>query len=318
MTFRPINYHRGALIIGIALSLIACESAVITGPGSSALDIGEAQSANLLSDAGFESGFEAWTACSTAGTTNLISDASEGSQAISVNNHACLYQSIAAEAGKTYRMTCQTKQAGNNWSSATLAFLDDNNSPVVSEEKAIDSSDYANLSITLTAPANTSSTELLFYSEGSAHIDNCRLQEVSVELPAIALINESFDDGLTGWQQCQTAGSAEAVDGRATISDGSCISQIIDVSQAVALSPANQPMTLTAQCAGVSRAGSGYASLIVAFIDDNYEPVANKELAIDASTTATLMLDAPATSVYAEIMLFSDTTTTVAGCTVSN
>ncbi len=318
MTFRKLINPRNALIVGIGLSLTACESAVITGTGSSQLGIGAAQAANLLEDGDFESGSAAWESCSTNGSSNPIPGAAAGTLAMSINDGACLYQNVEIDAGKTYQMNCTTRQDGDSWSSATFAMLDGTYTPLVSEEAQITDLTYQNQSITLTAPTHSSYAEILFFSEDSATIDNCSIQEVTVEIPAVSLSNGDFENGLTNWQQCQT-GSASAESGVASLSNGSCIYQTIDVSQAVSLSPANQPLNLSLHCSGLDKIGAGYASVTIAFLDDRYEPVASEEHAIAATDTSTsVSLDAPSSTSFAEVVLFSDATTSIGNCSLSN
>lgn len=319
MSLRKLFNHRSTLIIGIGLSLTACDSAVITGSGASGLNIGAAMAPTLLLDGGFETGSAAWESCSTTGSSALTADASEGSQAINVSNGGCLFQNVNVDAGATYRLSCETKSSDDGWSSATLAFLDQNFQPLDSREQAITTPAYSTLSTTMTAPAFGSIAEVLFYSEGSASIDDCKLEEVTITLPPVAITNGGFDDGLTGWEQCQSPGTVEVINGAAVLSNGACIYQTIDVSEPVSLSPDNQPMSLSFLCDDVSKTGSEHASFIVAFLDDTSQPVATKEFTLDAGTTSSAVrLDAPKTSAYAEVMAYSDATITVGSCSVSN
>lgn len=319
MSLRKLFNHRSTLIISIGLSLTACDSAVITGPGSTDLSIGAAMAPALLLDADFETGSAAWQSCSTNGSSALTADASEGSQAMNISNGGCLYQNINVDVGTTYRLSCETKSSDEGWSSATLAFLDQNSQPLDSREQAITTANYSTLSATMTAPAFSSIAEVLFYSEGSASIDDCKLEETTITLPAVGLTNGSFDNGLTGWEQCQSPGTVEVINGAAVLSNGACIYQTIDVSEPVSLSPDNQPMTLSFLCDDVTKTGSEHASFIVAFLDEAYQPVATKEFTIDAATSSSAVrLDAPQTSAYAEVMAYSDATITVGECSVSN
>ncbi len=326
MSLQKLFNHRSTLIISIGLSLIACDSAVITGTGSTGatgatdLTIGAAlASNNLLLDGDFESDSTTWESCSTNGSNSLTSDANAGSQAINVSDGGCIFQNINISAGATYQLSCKAKSSGDSWSSATLAFLDANQQPLDSREQAITSTNYSTYSATLTAPAFSNVAEVLFYSEGSATIDDCQLEEIAVTLPPISIINGSFDDGLDGWEQCQAPGTVEVVDGAAVIANSACISQKIDVSAPVAQSPDNQPMTLSFLCDGVTKVGPEHASFIVAFLDENEQPVATKESPINATTTSSAVrLDAPKTAAYAEVMAYSDATITVGTCSVSN
>lgn len=318
MSLRKLFNQRSMLIIGIGMSLTACDSAMITGPGSTDLSIGAAMAPALLLDADFETGSAAWESCSTNGSTTLTADASEGSQAMNVSNGGCLFQNANVDVGATYRLSCQTKSS-DGWSSATLAFLDQNYQPLDSREQAITSTGYSALTSTMTAPAFSSIAEVLFYSEGSATIDDCTLEEVTITIPPVAITNGGFDDGLTGWEQCQTPGTVEANNGSAVLSNGACIYQTIDVSEPVALSPDNQLMTLSFLCDDITKTGSEHTSFIVAFLDDTYQPVATNELTVDAATTSSAVrLDAPKTSAYAEVMAYSDATLSIGTCSVSN
>ena len=321
MSLRKLFTHRSTLVISVGLSLAACDSAVITGPAPSELAIGAAQQApTLLQNADFEAGSNAWQSCSPNGSAEIISDdASDGTQAMNINNGACLSQNVQVDTGATYQLNCQAKSAGDAWSSATMAFLDQNLQPLDRIEKAITSENYSTLVTTMTAPPFTSFAEILIYSEGSATIDDCTLREITVELPPIALANGEFNNGLENWQQCQSTGSAEVNNGNLELSGGTCVYQNIDVSEAVALSPDNQPMTLNLLCDAVAKTGDNHASFIVAFLDENNNPVANTESTITTATTSSAVrLNAPASASNAEIMIYSNADLTVGKCEINN
>ncbi len=305
---------RGALILGAAISLAACDSALITGDGGPS--IGAALAPTLLQDGDFEIGATSWETCSTNGNSELVNDASEGSRALQISGGACRYQNAAADTGVSYQLTCDARKAADGWSSITLAFLDQNFRPLDSREIEVESNDYSNLELTMAAPEFTSKVEVLFYSEDTMTVDNCDLTEVTVEVPPVALQNGSFNDGLNSWAQC--AGSdAIGNGGVATLANGACINQVVDVAQAVAASPDNAPLTLSLQCDQINKTGDGYSAAIIAFLDENNAPVATAEQTIDATTTATAVrLSAPATSTSAEVMLYSDAQTSVGQCAV--
>ena len=321
MSLRKLITSRSALAISVGLSLAACDSAVITGPATTDLEIGAAQEAPaLLQDADFESGSNAWQSCSTSGTSELTGDdASDGAQAMNISNGACLYQNVPADTGTTYQLNCQAKSVDERWSNVTLAFLDQNYQPLDSREHAITAENYSTITTTMTAPPFTSYAEVLFYSEGSATVDDCTLEEITVALPPIALTNGDFTNGLENWQQCQGIGSAQVNNGNLELSGGACIFQSIDVSEAVAQSPDNQPMTINLLCDNVAKSSDGYASFIVAFLDDNNNPVANIESPITATTTSSAVrLDAPASAINAEVTIYSDADISVGMCEVNN
>ena len=200
MSLRKLINYRSTLAISVGLSLAACDSAVITGPATSELDIGAAQEAPaLLQDADFESGSNAWQSCSTNGSTAITGeDASDGAQAMNISNGGCLFQNVAVNTGTTYQLNCQAKSDGEKWSNATMAFLDQNYQPLDSREHAITSENYSTITTTMTAPPFTSYAEILFYSEGSATVDDCTLEEITVALPPICLLytSPSPRDGL--------------------------------------------------------------------------------------------------------------------------
>ena len=303
---------RSALILGFAISLAACDSAMITGSGGPS--IGAAQAPTLLQDGDFEIGATSWETCSTNGSSDLVNDASEGSRALQLSNGACRYQNANADAGVSYTLSCDAKKVEDGWSSITLAFLDQNFRPLDSRELEVTSNNYSNLELTMAAPDFTSKLEVLFYSEDTMTVDNCDLTEVTVDVPPVTLQNGSFNDGLNSWSQC--AGSdAISNGGVATLANGACINQVLDVTQAVAASPANTPLTLSLQCDQVNKSGSEYSAAIIAFLDENNAPVANAEQAIGPDTTATAVkLSAPAESTSVEVMLYSDAQTSFGQC----
>ena len=302
-----------AIILGFALSLTACDSALITGTGG--LEIGAAMAApELLLDGDFEIGATAWQSCSTNGTSDLTLDAD--STALQLSNGACRYQNVDANAGTSYTLTCEAKKVADGWASVTLAFLDQNFDPQDSREVEVTSDSYSDIEVTMTAPDFTSKVEVLFYSEDTMTVDNCTLTEVAVDVPVVELQNGTFDDGLSSWSQCSGT-DAIVNNGLATLAAGACINQQIDVTEAVMASPANAPLTLSLQCDQITKTGDEFATAIIAYLDENNEPVGSAEQAINATTTATaVMLSAPASATTAEVMLYSEPQTTIGQCSL--
>ncbi|MEM7259691.1 MAG: hypothetical protein AAF404_20135 [Pseudomonadota bacterium] len=300
-----------------AIMLAGCDSAVITGTGSSAPAIGAAMEQPLLADGDFELGAAAWQSCSSNGTSELVSDASQGSLALQLNNGACRYQTQPAETGKSYTLTCDTRRNTEGWSSVTMAFLDQNLRPIDSQEVSIESAAYESITITMTAPDFTSNSEVLFYSDSTMVVDNCQLNEVSLEVPPVEMQNGNFNDGLTGWAQCSgTAASVNA--GIASVADGACLHQQIDVSATVEVSAVNDPLTVIFQCDQITKSDDQYAAAIVAFLDADNAPLASAEQSITAVTTSTAVrLSAPAGTQTLELMLYSDGQTSIGQCALT-
>lgn len=319
MSIRHKTGLAATVLTALAITVTGCDSAVITGTGSEP-GIGAAMAepeSQLLTDGSFELGAATWESCSDNGNSDLDSDASDGDLALRLANGACRYQNLLADAADSYRLTCDAKQNAEGWSSVTLAFLDQNFRPLDSQELPIESDSYTTIDITMTAPPFTSRTEVLFYSDGAMSVDNCELNQVTLEVPAVQLQNGSFSDGLTAWSQC--AGTdATVTNGVASIVGGACINQTIDVSESVAASAVNDPFTISFQCDQITKTGDQYAAAIVAFLDENNEPLANDEQAINQGTTSTAVrLSAPANTQVLEVMLYSDGQTSIGQCNVT-
>jgi hypothetical protein len=302
-----------AALTALTIMLAGCDSTVITGPAAPAIGAAMAQP-GLLSDGNFELGAASWEACSDSGNSQPDNDASEGELALQLGGGACRYQNLAADAGKSYQLTCDARQNADGWSSVTLAFLDQNFQPLDTREVAIQSDAYEVVDVKMTAPDFTSLTEVLFYSEGNMTVDNCNLSEITIEIPPVELQNGTFDDGLNNWSQC-TAVDATADNGIASIAGGSCINQSVTVTGAVAASAANDPLTVNFQCDQITKADNQYAAAIVAFLDQDNAPLATAEQPINAGTTSTTVsLAAPSSAQTLEVTLYSDGQTSVGQC----
>lgn len=168
-----------ALISVMAFTAAGCDSAVITGPGNtSELDAAAAMGPTLLQDGSFEQGAETWQLCSSNGSSNITSDASQGSLGLQLSDGACRYQNQAATSGSNYRLSCDVKRNAAGYTSVTLTVLDQAFEPLASRVVAIDSSNFDTAAFTLTAPASATHIEIMLYSESDMTVDNCALTEV--------------------------------------------------------------------------------------------------------------------------------------------
>ncbi|MEZ4631987.1 MAG: carbohydrate binding domain-containing protein [Deinococcales bacterium] len=150
------------------------------------LSSGNVAPRNLLLNAGFESGNDAWFNCADAANLSISSDANSGTKAMNVKNGGCVYQDVYIEAGMTYKLSCSAKRASTGWASMTLAFSGANWQQLASQNIPITSNSYSPVNITLAAPVGSVHGIAVFYSEDSSFYDDCSL-EAQGALSSVAL-----------------------------------------------------------------------------------------------------------------------------------
>lgn len=121
---------------------------------------------NLLTNNGFENGNNNWDA---SGQIEVVADAQAGTQAVKMcSGTARIYQTKAAQAGKTYTFRAQTKRTGDlqNGSTISLKFMSLAWQPLQTDFAGIpNSANYGEISLTKTAPANTAWVEVSINKE---------------------------------------------------------------------------------------------------------------------------------------------------------
>jgi uncharacterized repeat protein (TIGR01451 family) len=120
---------------------------------------------NLLLNNGFESGFANWD--NPNGAT-LVADAQAGTQAMSLctaNGASRLYQTRAATAGTAYTFKAFCKKTGTAPTNIFIKFMTSGYAPISTDFQNANSTTYAEVSITKTAPANTAFIEVGFIKD---------------------------------------------------------------------------------------------------------------------------------------------------------
>lgn len=209
--FSQIKNPLLCVVLGGTLGIAGCDSATVTELAAvdSSLPIGAALASTLLEQGDFESGIDAWESCDAATLPRVTADTPYGSAAAKLEKQACIYQSAAAEVGQTHRFICKTNRAGVGWAAVMLGYLDTDFNPLRTIEIEIDSLDWSDTVVDLSAPANTAYVEVLGYTTGDAELtlDNCTLEFV-VDEPAIVsnVVADNFTPTVANVKRSQSFG----------------------------------------------------------------------------------------------------------------
>ncbi|OED38885.1 hypothetical protein AB833_17765 [Chromatiales bacterium (ex Bugula neritina AB1)] len=316
---------KSAWICAIALSVSACDSAVIFSTVTTP-ELGAAlaqTSENLLLNGGFETFIsdDDWRSCSPVSDINTDAAPSEGAGALSLSNGSCVSQTITAIAGATYTLNCEGMVIGDAYSSIAFGFIDESSSPIEVQELAIISADYSPISSTLTAPAAAQSAEVLIYSDAEAIVDNCSV----IRLADASLINGDFSADLNGWQTCDNGtgditilnNALDSSNKQLAISNGGCISQTTDISEPLS---SRSDLTIKLGCDALT-SGDGYSSITLAYLDGNSQPLSTNEVPISSASTGGVFassLAAPAEAHFAQITLYSEGFSIIDNCSIAH
>ncbi len=283
---------KAALIIAVSTGLIACNSAQITG---GPLEIGAAQSNNLLDHGGFERGFGDWRACSDPQLVSLQTNDTRTEGSAILEARGCLYQTVPAQANDNMIVNCNaTKSNRDDWTSLTFGYLDANYKPLDTVEEQIMGTAATNVTASLRAPADTAYAEVLIYTESGAVIEDCELINTQRGVSSELLINSHFEEELTAWQAC-SQGTVTADNAIATVTN-SCISQKFTASEGLELQ-------LTCDS---YKTGTEHAAVVLGYLDDSFQGIELTEAPISTveGLFPSVTLTAPADTVYVEAMVY--------------
>jgi len=299
--------------LAVAVLLTACDSAVITGPG---LTIGAAfDSPDLLTNGSFNSAVgNEWQSCSSVQSFNTDTLGSDGSPALTVGGSTCLFQSVPAQVGYDYSVSCDARNSGAGYASVTYAFIDQNADPLLVSENAVTTAEFTAIPYSAAAPVGAKTFEIAVFAQDEAQLDNCRVSASE----RVALINNDFSHGLQGWAECYgNAGAVGIINDVQTpennalvLSNGGCLYQTVDIGSVVTQIPG---VELTLRC-DVARASDGYASVTLGLLDTNYQPLGVSDIPVTGNGVLETRLAAPAGTRFVELMFYGETETTVNRC----
>ena len=283
---------KGVLLIAAGTALAACDATQIVG---GPLDIGAAQTNNLLSHGGFERGFGEWQACSDPSLLSLETNDLDTASTAILEPGGCLFQTQRATANDNMVLNCTARKESTDWASVTFGYLDSNFEPLKTVEEPIPDTIFTNVSASLRAPANTAYVEVLIYTEDGAEVDDCELINTAESQPFELLLNSHFDEDLASWQSCGQ-GTTAAMDGVATITN-SCLSQKFTAS-------AGLELQLT--CDG-TKIGDEHAAVALGFLDSDSEAIEMVETPISTEDGLfpTVALTAPAGTRFLQAMVYT-------------
>ncbi len=229
-------------------------------------------SANLLSNGGFEIGRTFWNSCKPS-TVSTSRDAYQGNNALSVDATSCLYQVVEAQAGDAYAFSCFVKLSElEAWTGIGMTFSNSDYEAVATAPSATATSgEYTRIETVGTATADTAFVGVWAYSEHGALLDNCTLTlEENQPMPAPAsdgnlLVNSDFSQTHNNNQAVSWlpgCGNNVIADGSSLyLADGSCADQALGTAAIDSLN--NRASTFSCAVAEVE----GYADLSV-FLDN--------------------------------------------------
>ncbi|MEZ4607858.1 MAG: hypothetical protein R2865_13970 [Deinococcales bacterium] len=187
---------------------------------------------NLLSNPGFEFALTAWGTCGNG--LSHSSDAKTGTGAADLKGD-CFYQSVDLSAvqgfsvGQDVSLSCQVKVVdATGWAGLGLSFANDTWQPIASAPtQVLSGSQYRSYITTFKAPAGVRYASIWAYTDGHIRLDDCELFIGQPPLPqGNLLLNASFDDGKTYWENCGDASAYSVANGQLNISGTACIYQV--------------------------------------------------------------------------------------------
>jgi len=294
---------KGALLVAVGTVLTACDATQIVG---GPLNIGAAQSNNLLNHGGFERGFGEWQACSDPSLLSIETNDTDTESTAILGAGGCIYQTQPAVVNDNMVVNCSARKESTAWASLTFGYLDENFQPLKTVEAQIPDTSFTNVSASVRAPLNTSYVEVLIYAEDGAEIDDCELINTQQGQPNELLINSYFEEDLLGWQSCEK-GSVTAEGGVATVID-SCITQKFTAT------PENQ-LQLTCDA---TKIGDRHAAVALGFLDSDTQAIEMTETPIstEEGLFPSVALSASEGTRFAQVMVYTEGEVNLNSCSL--
>ena len=276
---------------------------------------------NLLPNGSFDNQ-SSWLNCGNASAYTI----SGGN--LNTNATACVYQTIDADVGGNYQLTCKSKANTGVYSSVTLSILNSSWAAIASDSKAVTPSSLRTITLAKVAPANAKYVAITFYSEGVSQHQDCVLTQEGITQPPVAtvvnpvptpngtlfpypashptdneaalaannlLINPTFAN-QTGWANCAPT-SATMANGKLDIKPGVCFFQEV-------LAEVGQTYTLT--CRG-SMDLPIYSVFTLNMLDANFQSLASEAQTIHTSNRQwRLSLQAPTNTKFVTVGFYTE------------
>ncbi len=279
----------------------------------------------LLTNGGFEAGKQAWFDCAATDKTAASSTSVEGRTGMKVNTGGCLYQTVSVQPGTNYSLNCHSRGGPLEYSSLSLQMLDANYAELTSASVVVESADFEQQPISLTAPVNSFYGSVTLYSEGTAYFDRCELIQEGTptttpptEPPASPdnslISNGDFENGKTNWTDCSrpelTGTTSDSANGAIAmqVQNAGCIYQEF---------PLTPGKTYELSCLSKS-AATNYSSLSLTLMNESYTTLASdhKPIGRDFFQSYKAQLFTPFDGRIGAVTLYSEDTAQFDDCSV--
>ena len=270
-----------------------------------------------------------WSNCGNAAAYTIASGS------LNTTATACIYQTVEAQVGADYRLSCSSKADTGVYATLTLSMLNSAWAPIASDAKTINSNTFKTFDLAKVAPAGTAYVAVGFYGEGKTTHENCFLtintmskpvplpdgslfpypnshpqtEQLDTELflaPNNLLTNPSFTT-QTGWIKCAAA-NATIAGGKLNASPGMCLYQEV---------AAQVGKTYSLTCKG-NRPLPAYSIFTLNMLDVNYQSLQTKVQALNTNSRDwTVSLVAPANTKYVSVGFYTETAAVYDYCYLS-
>lgn len=282
----------------------------------------------LLQNGSFDTQSD-WSNCGNAAAYSIASGN------LTTNATSCIYQTIEANAGADYHLSCDSKADAGVYATISLSMLNSAWAPIATDSIVVNSSTFDTFDLAKVAPPETTYVAVTLYNEGATTHEACYLtintMAKAVPLPngslfsypsshpesgqvdnevllasGNLLINPSFTT-QAGWTNCAAA-NATIANGQLNTAPGTCLYQQIDAE-------VGKSYTLT--CKG-NMDLPAYSVFTLNMVDVNYQNLDTKVQSLTTTSNEwTLTSVAPANTKYVTIGFYTETAAVYDYCYLS-
>lgn len=133
---------------------------------------------NLLVNGDFNEEKLKWYDCANSHLTSVEPVSGGAENELKVEGSGCIYQEFPVTVGKQYELQCVASSEGTLYSSISFQIADASYNQLSSDVNVVSPGDFQTYTSTLSAPANSSTAAVTFYSEDVTRVSVCYVDEI--------------------------------------------------------------------------------------------------------------------------------------------
>ncbi|OED39997.1 hypothetical protein AB833_12445 [Chromatiales bacterium (ex Bugula neritina AB1)] len=168
----------GAVILNSAVNQLQDDCVILKTDGLALAAANDSEQFGLLQNGGFEQPITDWEFCSDDPSVLFSFDAHRGTRSLEVSDNNCVYQEVAVEAGKSYRLACYVRNGALQPPVLSMTYAGSSFQSLAAHSRSVDHGEYSLVTYDTEAPPNSRYGVVKFQAQESGYLDSCSLSEI--------------------------------------------------------------------------------------------------------------------------------------------